>query len=252
MNDLIISATTKYTKTELFLYVESINRCGYTGDKIMVVYDIDQPTVDFLKDNGWEIYQDSLNGHIHMNRLISIYWILKQLNREYRYLITTDVRDVVFQKNPIEYLEKNLTKDILVSTENVLYKDEPWGVKNILEGYNELLLDRYKDDVSCNVGVLAGNYKSMMDLLLLNYLVSQSGNTIHFTDQSSFNFIIHNNVVKNNIQLEGLEANWALQIGTLENPKLIGNLIYNIEDYYIVHQYDRNSKIKDIIYKKYN
>lgn len=251
MKDLIISASTKYTKSELFLYVDSINKCGFNGDKIMVVYDVTKETIDWLKENGWDVYQSNLVGHIHMNRLITIYSILRQLNIQYRYVITTDVRDVVFQKNPSEYLEKNLTKDILVSSENVLYKDEPWGVKNILEGYNELLLDRYKDDVTCNVGVLAGKYESMLDLLLLNYLVSQSGNTIHFTDQSSFNFIIHNNLVKNNIQLEGLETNWALQIGTLTNPKLIGKLSYNLEDYFILHQYDRNPQTKEFIYKKY-
>ena len=34
--DLIISATTRYTKDQLYNYVESINRCGFTGDKIMV------------------------------------------------------------------------------------------------------------------------------------------------------------------------------------------------------------------------
>lgn len=251
MRDLIISASTKYTKSELSLYVESINKCGFNGDKIMIVYDVSLETVEWLKQNGWEVYQSNLQGHIHMYRLITIYSILKQLNRDYRYLITTDVRDVIFQKNPSEYLEKNLTKDILVSSESVLYKDEPWGIKNILEGYNELLLDRYKNNVSCNVGVLAGKYESMMDLLLLNYLVSQSGNTIHFTDQSSFNFIIHNNIVKNNIQIEGLETNWALQIGTLTNPNLIGNISHEFEDYFIIHQYDRNPQIKEYIYNKY-
>ena len=53
-----------------------------------------------------------------------MYWVLKQLNREYRYMITTDVRDVVFQHNPSDWLKKNLKKNILVSTENVLYEHE--------------------------------------------------------------------------------------------------------------------------------
>jgi hypothetical protein len=251
MKDLIISASTRYTKKELHNYIESINQSGFSGDKIMVVYDITKETVSWLKENGWEVYQSVLQGHIHMHRLISIYMILKQLDRNYRYVITTDVRDVVFQKNPSEYLEKNLKKNILVSTENVKYKDEPWGIKNILEGYNQLLLDRYSDELSCNVGVLAGDYKSMMDLLLLNYLVSQSGNTQHYTDQSSFNFIIHNNNVKESIQIEGLETNWALQLGTLNNPNIIGNTNINVDNYVILHQYDRDSNLNNRIDTKY-
>jgi hypothetical protein len=158
---------------------------------------------------------------------------------------------VVFQKNPSTYLENNLNKNILVSTENVLYKDESWGTKNILEGYGEFYLDIFKDKLSCNVGVLAGKYENMLDLLLLNYLVSQSGNTQHYTDQSSFNFIIHNKLVQDSVQIEGLETNWALQLGTMDNPNLIGSKIYKIEDYIIVHQYDRDPKLKELIINKY-
>ena len=51
MKDLIIAATTRYTKEQLYNYVESINRCGFSGDKIMVVYDVDDDTIDFLKNN---------------------------------------------------------------------------------------------------------------------------------------------------------------------------------------------------------
>jgi hypothetical protein len=252
MKDLIISASTKYTKKELHNYVHSINECGFKGDKIMVAYDINNETVKWLKDFGWEIYQSELQGHIHMHRLITIYLILKQLEKKYRYVITTDVRDVVFQKNPSDYLEKNLKKNVLVSTENVLYKNEPWGVKNILEGYGHLYLDIFKDNLSCNVGVLAGKYENIVDLLLLNYLVSQAGDIRHFTDQSSFNFIIHNSNLKNLIQIEGLETNWAYQIGTLNNPNLIGEQKYNIKDYVIVHQYDRIESINKYINNRYS
>jgi hypothetical protein len=250
--DVIISAFTRYKKPHLQNYIESIKRCEFQGDKIMIVYDIDSDTIEYLKSNGWELYQSNLSGHIHMHRLLSIYMTLRELNREYRYLITTDVRDVVFQKNPSIYLEENLKKEILVSSENVLYKDESWGTKNILEGYGTLLLDRYKEEISCNVGVLAGKYESMKDLLLLNYLLSQSGNTQHYTDQSSFNFIIHNKLVNNNIQIEGLETNWAYQIGTLNNPNILKEEKFSIEDYYIIHQYDRVKDLELLINSKYN
>ena len=250
--DLIISASTKYTKVELNNYIKSINQSGFDGDKIMLVYDITPETINWLKENGWEVFQGELSGHIHMNRLISIYAILKQLNKSYRYIITTDVRDVVFQKNPSTYLEENLKKDILVSSENVTYENEPWGTKNILEGYGSFYFDIFKEKLSCNVGVLAGKSDAIKDLLLLNYLVSQSGNTQHFTDQSSFNFIINNYLIKDKIQIEGLETNWALQLGTMNNPNLIGTIgKFKLEDYYIIHQYDRIPELNQTIYNKY-
>ena len=95
-------------------------------DKIMVVYDTDDDTIKYLKSEGWEIFKGELEGHIHMHRLITMYWVLRQLDRDYRYMITTDVRDVIFQWNPSEWLENKLEKDILVSTENVLYEHESY------------------------------------------------------------------------------------------------------------------------------
>jgi len=261
MKDLIISAIANYTTDKIQAYINSINNCGFIGDKIMVVYNIPAETIEYLQQNGWQVIEGELSGHPHMKRLVDIYWVLRQLKNEYRYVITTDVRDVVFQTNPSDYLEKNLKKKILVSTENVLYKDEPWGIKNILEGYSELLLERFESNQTCNVGVLAGNQKDMTDLFLLNYLVSQSGNTNHYTDQSSFNFIVHNELITDSIQIEGIETNWALQMGTLSNPKLIGKynliikdgLVYNDEHpFVIVHQYDRIPECKSILEKNIN
>jgi hypothetical protein len=260
MKDVIIGAIASYSSEKIKTYIDSVNNCGFNGDKIMIVYNVKPDTIKFLEKNGWEIVEGTLHGHPHMKRLIDIYYVLKQLNRNYRYVITTDVRDIVFQTNPSEYLEKNLKAKVIISSENVIYKDEPWGVKNILEGYNELYLDRFKDNVTCNVGVIAGYQKEMIDLLLLNYLVSQSGNTIHFTDQSSFNFIVHNELVKNSIQIEGLETNWTLQMGTLTNRKLIGSyeikikdgkVMHNNEPFVIVHQYDRHELTKNL-YERYN
>jgi hypothetical protein len=64
-------------------------------------------------------------------------------------------------------------------------------------------------------------------------------------------FINHNKLVQDSVQIEGLETNWALQLGTMDNPNLIGSKIYKIEDYIIVHQYDRDPKLKELIINKY-
>ena len=62
-------------------------------------------------------------------------------------------------------------------------------------------------------------------------------------------------MVKNVIKITGLESNWALQIGTLPNPNLIGenkisiknNKVFNGDsEFVIVHQYDRSDLTKTI------
>lgn len=258
--DLIIGAISNYTPDKIQNYIKSINTCGFTGDKIMISYDLPEETISYLQQEGWQIVSSTLQGHPHMKRLIDIFYVLKSLENKYRYVITTDVRDVVFQTNPSDFLENYLTKEVLVSSENILYKNEPWGNKNIMEGYGELWCDLFKDTEICNVGVLAGTLKGLTDLLLLNYMVSQGGNTEHYTDQSSFNFIINNYLIKDKIQIENNSGSWALQYGTLNNPKVLippvitikNNIILNHNNpFCIVHQYDRDSELNNLINNKY-
>lgn len=260
MKDLMIGAIANYSPNMIQAYVHSIEKCEFDGDKVMLVYDVPDQTINFLKQHGWSVFTSKLTGHPHMHRLIDIYFYLRQ-SEEYRYVITTDVRDVVFQTNPVKYLEENLNKKIIASSENVLYKDEPWGTKNILEGYGPAFFEIYKDTKICNVGVLAGEYKELMNMLLLNYMVSQAGDVRHFTDQSSFNFIINNELIIDKIQIEGIETNWALQMGTLTNNKHIGEyelkhdnglIMHDKKPFVIVHQYDRDETTNKIILGNYN
>ena len=101
-----------------------------------------------------------------------------------------------------------------------------------------------------NVGVIAGKYKSVKDLLMLNWLVSQSGDTRHFTDQSSFNFIISNNLVKDKVDIN---SDFALQVGTTtKDLKIENDIIMNGDiPYVLVHQYDRNTELNNLVKNKY-
>ena len=241
MKDLVISAVANYTPDKIRLYVESLNRSGFEGDKVMICYNLPEETFSYLRDNGWECYRGELVGHPHMKRLIDIWWFLENDSRKWNHIITTDVRDVVFQSNPSEWLSNNLTKEILIASECVDYQNESWGQKNIHEGYGGIFWDWIKDKIIGNVGIMAGKYGSIKNLIMLNWLVSQAGDTQHFTDQSSLNLIIHNSLIKDKIDLN---SNFCLQVGTL-------NKEYNLTEYCLIHQYDRNPSINQYVVNQY-
>lgn len=241
MKDLVISAVANYTPDKIRLYVESLNRSGFEGDKVMICYNLPEETFSYLKNNGWECYRGELVGHPHMKRLIDIWWFLENDSRKWNHIITTDVRDVVFQSNPSEWLSNNLTKEILIASECVDYQNESWGQKNIHEGYGGIFWDWIKDKIIGNVGIMAGKYDSIKNLIMLNWLVSQAGDTQHFTDQSSLNLIIHNSLIKDKIDLN---SNFCLQVGTL-------NKEYNLTEYCLIHQYDRNPSINQYVVNQY-
>jgi len=249
MKDLIISAIANYTPDKIKVYIESLNQSGFDGDKVMICYNLPEETFQYLKENNWECYKGELIGHPHMKRLIDIWWFLQNDPRKWNHIITTDVRDVVFQHNPSEWLNTYLDKEILIASECILYKDEPWGVKNIHEGFGSTFWEWVQDKIIGNVGIIAGKFESVKGLLMLNWLISQAGDTRHFTDQSSLNFIIHNPLILDKIDLS---STFCLQVGTLSNSKRFESIDLNSPiPHCLIHQYDRDPFLNKIFTSKY-
>jgi hypothetical protein len=257
MKDLVISAIANYLPEKIKIYVESLNDSGFEGDKIMICYNLPQETIEYLSSKGWECYGAELQGHPHMKRLIDMWWFLQNDEREWNRIITTDVRDIVWQTNPSNWLSDNLNSEIIVASECIKNEDEPWAHKNIHEGYGPIFWDLIKENVVANVGVIAGKYQSVKDLLQLVWLVSQAGDTRHFTDQSALNLIINNSLLSNKIELN---SDFALQVDTLTKDTRFEKKTYSIKNeivmngevpYVLVHQYDRNEELKYLIENKY-
>jgi hypothetical protein len=253
--DLIISACANYTPDKIEQYVNSIHESGFTGDKIMICYDLSEETHLYLKSMGWGCVTSVLQGHPHMKRLIDTWYVLEQnpFKEDYRFVITTDVRDVVFQTNPSDWLNKffytgmewNNGIEVIVASEVLTYSQETWGMKNMHEGYGETYLEWIKPKEIGNVGIILGKAEGVKNLLQLNYLVSQAGDTRHFTDQSSLNLIIHNELVKDKIKIS---KDICLQVGTRgDDFQIKDNKVMNGEEAFpIVHQYDRSDKLNGL------
>jgi len=257
MKDLVISAIANYLPEKIKIYIESLNLCGFTGDKVMICYNIPTETIDYLKSNGWECYGMQLIGHPHMRRLVDMWYFLSNDSRQWNHIITTDVRDIVWQTNPSDWLEQNLQSQIIVASENIRNDDEPWAKKNIHEGYGPLFWESIKSNTVANVGVMGGKYQSMKDLLGLLWLVSQGGDTTHFTDQSALNLIVNNTLLSDKVKLT---SEFALQVDSLKNLKRFekkeikikdGMVMNGEEPYVLVHQYDRIEELNKVITEQY-
>ena len=276
MRDLIIGCSTNYDWSKLKYWVNSINKSGFEGDKVLILMNCDKDTVQKVTEAGFYIVgmkQDeegnltySSNMPVHTERFLHLYNFLK--DRDYRYVITTDVKDVVFQKNPIEFLEKNCTnKNLVFASESIKYKDEPWGNQNLLETFGQYIYEQFKDNEIFNVGVLAGHGYAIRDLAL-NIFVSCLNKPIPICDQSTFNFMISRNPYNAMSLYAQSESGWAAQLGTTGDPtkadqfdsvilepkpKLTDGIVTTSvgEEFYIVHQYDRVPEMKKVIEEKF-
>jgi len=279
--DCVIGCSTNYDWAKLKYWINSINESGFTGDKVMILMNCDKETVSKVSDAGFDIIgfnQDdkgnlvyNSNMMVHVERFYHIYQHLK--NKDYRYVITTDVKDVIFQKNPSEWLEEWLgndsaSDDLVFSSESMKYKDEPWGDQNLRETFGTQIYEDFKDNTIYNVGVLAGRGYAMKDLCM-NIFTSCLGRPIKICDQSTFNFLVSQHPYLKTSKYAQSEDGWACQLGTTADPskleqfkpfllepspKLEGDKVVTSTgiEYTIVHQYDRVPEWRKVIEEKYD
>lgn len=277
MSDLIIGCSTGYDWSILKYWINSINKSGFTGEKVLVVMNCDRQTIQTITNTGFNVvaFQQDQYGNavypeskipVHVLRFALLYDFLRQ--KDYRYVVTTDVKDVIFQKNPIDWIEANIQdKNLILSSESMLYKDEPWGNQNLLETYGPFIHEMYKNNEIYNVGVLAGKGSAIRDLAI-NIFTSAINRPIPICDQSTFNFMVSMSPYKETSLYTKSETGWACQLGTTADPSKINQfkpLLLEpspviIDDeiatstgipYSIVHQYDRVPDWKTIIQNKY-
>ena len=277
MKDLIIGCSTNYDWSKLKYWVNSINKSGFEGDKVLILMNCDKDTVLKVIEAGFQVVafkqdeQDNLvyqsNMPVHTERFIHIYDYIRKKG-PYRFVVTTDVKDVVFQKNPMAYLEEHCSVNNLVfSSESMKYKDEPWGNQNLLETYGEFVHGIYKENEIYNVGVLGGRGDAMQ-ALAINIFTNCTNRPIPICDQSTFNFMISQKPYTDTSKYAKSEDGWACQLGTTADPSKIEQFKpYLLEEqpilkdgeittstgnpYYIVHQYDRVPEWKKIIEERF-
>jgi len=262
---IILGCITKYKPEDIKPYVESIEQSGYSGKKIMMVYDVPQETIDYLKSKGWELYGNQLQQHIILQRFRDIYKLLESFPNEI--IIWTDVKDVIFQIDPTTWIEQNKTKPILAFSECITFKDDEWACVNSGTSF-PMEWEWLQHLPSYCAGTIVGDSEYLRDLFISIYRWSlTTSNPEQLSDQAAFNVLINLSQFKDIIQKVEQEEGFVTQLGTVlvkkdhfgdkllePTPLVDSNFIVKNqkgEVFPLVHQYDRIPQFKEFIYKKY-
>jgi len=237
MKDLVIGAIGDYRFDQIQNWVNSLNKCGFEGDKILVSYNSNDALIKELRENGIEVYEietdakgqkvdqfitnsghvNASNAHllVHNVRFFHMWQLLKQFQKDgrtFKRIIHTDVRDVIFQTNPSDWLDMNMTTEIVSPSESVRYWDEPWNRDNFRRSFGDIaFMNLAPNMLVSNVGTFAAKADTAIDLCLHIYLLTVGQ---WHTDQPAFNVIV-NTVYKDRTQWAGTKEYWAAQIGAL-------------------------------------
>jgi len=250
MKDMVIGCITGYNFEKIKPWVNSLDRSGFTGTKAMICYNIDYKTVDelvkrdysilaFGKDEEKETFKyPKEEFQIVVERFLHLWYLLKRMKGQYNRIITTDVKDVIFQTNPSIWLDENLgDKEINVACESIAYKDEQWGTNNLMKSFGPLVHEECVNNPIYNAGTISGNVLLQMK-----------------TYQDITNFA-------------NSEDGWAAQLGTTgpqiakeygdklleQSPIMKDGMVCTSEGkpFALVHQYDRVPEWKESIEKKF-
>ena len=149
---LIIGAFRGYTFNQVKPWIESINQCGFTGDKVLIGLSTTKETIQKIADAGFT----AINGGneppkmmFHMERFLHINNYLSQHWQDYRYVVTTDVRDVIFQTNPSVFMSNimkpGLDISMIASSEAIQIKNESWNRDNIIKCFGHYFYNQIQD-----------------------------------------------------------------------------------------------------------
>lgn len=257
MKDLLIGNLTGYTPDKIENWVQSA-KTHFIGEILILGYNLPQTTLDYLKNNNIKVVlTQPLGFHIVVQRFLDIYTYLTQ-NPNYRYVIVTDVKDVIFQSNPVKFLEDKIigSNKVLVGSEGLKYEDEDWGNNNLATCY-PYLYDLNKNNEIYNAGTFAGFADYIRGLCFQIFHLSLIGiQNDPQPDQAAFNILINLPPWGDIVYYCSMEENWCAQLGTTLDPKVKDkytpklltkspivkeNKIYTSEGelYYLAHQYDR-------------
>jgi hypothetical protein len=285
--DLLIGAADLYDWSKIKVWARSARDSGFDGEIALLTYRVAPDVVENAKNYGVDIYQidhdpfgrpidhnaKGRDTQAHQMRFFHAWQLLTTDDywKKFRYVITTDVRDVYFQKNPSAWLrDRNELSvftghSLVASSEGIRYKNESWGADNMLNGFGPLVYETAKEWTIYNVGVVAGLSEQMMGLFITLYNMTHQRYIP--SDQSAYNILV-NQTMKGNFLPTTHDDDWACQCGTVADPskphlwnvldeprpKIQSNMVINEEGvpFTIIHQYDRNPTIlRDIVEAKY-
>lgn len=267
--NLIIGGFTNYGINELKPWVLSAKDVvDKKTDIVLVVGNTTQETIDWLKEQGVILFPITQvpNIPIHVLRFLSIYEYLRHNWAKYRFVVTTDVKDVYFQLDPFTLVQQYLGLDggLVIASEELKYKDEAWGNENLMQTYGPYIHEQFKNNTIYNVGTFAGTSEYVKDMVF-NIFTNAINRPIPIVDQAVFNVLIGTQPYKDIVHPTN---NWACEAGTVADPTKIAGfrpnllgyepvfengIVYTHERYIypIVHQYDRVPEWKKFVAEKY-
>jgi hypothetical protein len=271
-------------------YAVSLSRCGFDGDKVLFVDNITDDAftkllglgftlvnynapkdLDGKKFNSWE---DGMAwGFFGRWRFAPVIdWLKMDLTPggparidNYRYIVWCDVRDVMFQLDPIEWMNDQspiALGHLYGAAEGCIIKDQPHNANWVQRTAPALWHWMQNEEVLCS-GTFAGDASTMLKVFEHMYGLHESVKDMAAFDQGLWNVTARTHPFKTTLNIPKMKkgfcaTGWPSKAKDFSPYTTDTEPVWNWEDmiceapetgipFAIVHQYDREPRWRDKI-----
>ena len=174
-------------------YLESIKRSGFSGRKIMLVWDIHPTTRADLILYGFELVDFPTPSEAFFKARMRVCWeYLKEHYQEFRYIFWLDVKDLVLQSDPSVWMEQRKdNKKIIASTECVTIEQEETNQLWARMILGEVKYQEIKNCEVINGGTWAGESEAMLEVFHQVHLGCETYTGGYPPCQIWINYVLH-------------------------------------------------------------
>jgi hypothetical protein len=261
MQDCVIGCFTGYGWDEVQVWARSLTASGFVGRRVALVRTPGYGVVEALVAHGFDIVDFSrfpAAATPYVERFTQLRRYLdnrRQHGQVFRWVIATGVRDVCFQRSPLDYLARFDPPRLVLSQEGMRYEHATWNAENLRAAFGAEATEMLREAAPNNVGVLAGGHRAIEGLALLIEQLARGAAT-DIADQAALNLLAEGLAGTMWVHRATSAEPWACQSGVMADPAriernrpyLLGpepvwrdNFVTTAagEPYAIVHQYDR-------------
>ena len=259
--NLIITVITKYNWDSIAIFFNSIKNSNIKNcDIVTFVANMTQNTIDKIKSTKVKVLpmpEKYIKESIINSRWKIINDYLDDNPNKYRYIFTSDTRDVFFQDDPFKYY--NMQKPYLGIAIEDDTLEERINKEWIINAYGEEKHNKIKNERIFCVGTVWGTVDKFYEFaqLMWDNLSSDWSKEKKVIEQAVGNYLIYYDkkfsdcLVKSNNN-----DGYVLTIGLTSNDKILMNLNFDIfnaqgKKAAVIHQFDRRKELVTKAYKKY-
>jgi hypothetical protein len=277
MKNLIIGVIDNLSWESVLPWAMSLQRSGSDADVVILGYRMDEATVrKGCQKFGFQLVvcseddmgrpidhsQGGLGTQAFRWRNYHVWKYLRDTPRKYGFVALIDTSDVVFQRNPDEYLAslKDHPPAVYLPSEGVLIEHEEWTARLIRENFGEDVLQKLKKYEACNGGTMFGTTAEFAEFMLQLFRMVRDVDVIGI-DQPAMNVLADS--FPTAVRLP-VSAGWACQSGTMldartrhyplvcERPVVRNAVVFCQEKPFVLfHQYPRVPELKEAVAWKY-